>query len=106
MGIDHDTYQAHFSPFLKLVRETPIPKIARPTPEIPLSKSTEARKLASLGFVEASWLQLIPVEASIAVWAPGRHAGQKSCRLGKKSRTDRMRCSAQKTKRRVHAYFP
>jgi hypothetical protein len=54
--MDHDTYQAHFSPLLKLVSETIIPKIARPTPEMPSSTSVEARKLANLGFVDVNWL--------------------------------------------------
>jgi len=67
--------------------------------------SVEPKKLASLGFVEASWLQLIPVEVCIAVCAPGRHARQKSCKLGKKSRTDRTKWSVQNAKRSVHAYF-
>jgi len=81
-----------------------IPKTARPTPEMPSSTRAEERKLANLGFVDVSWLQVIPVEDCIAVCAPGRHARQRSCRLGKKSRTDKTRWSAQKAKRRVHAY--
>jgi hypothetical protein len=64
---------------------------------MPSSTRVEARKLVNLGFVDVSWLQVIPVEDCIAVCAPGRHARQRSCRLGKRSRTDKTRWSAQKS---------
>src|SRR6266566_330070 len=86
--------------------ETTIPKTARPTPEIPSSTSVEARKLANLGFEDTSWLQVILVTACIGVCTPEAHARHRSCRLGRKSRADRTRWSAQKTKRIAHPYFP
>src|SRR6267143_172475 len=91
IGMDHETYHAHFSPFLWLVTETTIPKTARPTPEIPSSTRVEPRKLATLGFEDTTWLQVKPVTVCIGVWAPGTQARQRSCRLGKKSRADRTR---------------
>jgi hypothetical protein len=72
---------------------------------MPSSTSVEARKLANLGFVDINWLQVIPVEDCIAACAPGGHARQRSCRFGKKSRTDKTKWSAWKAKRRVHAYL-
>src|SRR6267378_4813076 len=86
--------------------ETTIPKTARPTPEMPSSTRVEARKPANLGFEDTSWPQVIPVTACIGVCAPEAHARHTSCRLGRKSRADRTRWRAQKTKRMAHPYFP
>src|SRR3989442_13638974 len=98
IGMDHETYHAHFSPFLYPIAETTIPKTVRPTPETPSSTRVEPRKLANFGLEDTSWLQVKPVTACIGVCAPRTHARQRSCRLGKKSRADRTSVSVQKRK--------
>src|SRR4029077_7040679 len=82
IGIDHETYHAHFSPFLYPLMETIIPKTARPTPEIPSSTRVDPRKVANLGSKETSWLQVIPITAFIGVSAARAHRQRGYCSVG------------------------